>query len=527
MSALVSVLAAASLVLSAFASALVPPSSAAQAPPTLTAGLPPGPYPVGFHREWLIDSSRVFERSAGLDSLRGPVGRPLRIDVWYPAADADEHRTAVLRDYLYAKAPDAYFASANGWIERWDESSYRRYAQSTRSTFDAMMALRTLAHLDAAVRPGRHPLVMYSGGWYNRAPDNVALAEYLAGYGYVVAAVPQLGTGLWTGDLSSNPAALETQMRDVETCLGALIAHDWIDRTHVAAMGYSIGGIVALLLEGRDPLIDVVVGLDPSYGDDPGLVLSSPYFSMYRNRRPLLTLRSGHETYVARDRSAVLAAMPLTDRYTADVGRGTHGDFGDDVVIEAALSLVRDEPRGTSEGAAAYRATATAARRFLDGTLRGVTAALDTLASPPDPVLRMTKTPAAPIPSSDEWLDLLRREETNALVQRADTLAAKYPDVPVVIERDLNRAGYRLLPDRPTDAVRVFRFNALTHSASANAYDSLAEACAAVADRPGEIEAYRNVLRALPADASLPADAKDRMRASAEAKLRELDATSR
>jgi hypothetical protein len=88
-----------------------------------------------------------------------------------------------------------------------------------------------------------------------------------------------------------------------------------------------------------------------------------------------------------------VSALTAADRYTADVGRGSRGDFSDDVVIEAALSLRRaGEPRTTAEGLSAYRATVRAVRLFLDGTLHSRTTALDTL--PTVPELRMTVTPA-------------------------------------------------------------------------------------------------------------------------------------
>jgi hypothetical protein len=72
-------------------------------------------------------------------------------------------------------------------------------------------------------------------------------------------------------------------------------------------------------------------------------------------------------------------------------------------VIEAALSLVRPgEPRTTSEGLAAYRASVLAVRQFLDGVLRGQPDALGALAAPGG-VLRMKTRPAAAIPTSEGW----------------------------------------------------------------------------------------------------------------------------
>jgi dienelactone hydrolase len=372
----------------------------AQDKPALVTGLAPGPHAVGFQRQWVLDPSRVWERSPNLGRPDGEVARPIRIDIWYPSAVAGGGPPATLRDFLYAKPPDDYFAAANAYIQRWDENSLKGFAKNLAISFDTLLALTTTARFDAPVLPGRHPLVVYSGGWYNRSPDNIALAEYLAGSGYVVAEIPLFGAGLWTGNLSSNPLALETQVRDLEVSIGALLQHEWVDRTRVAAMGYSSGGIVALLLGERHPLVDAVIGLDPSYGTDPAKVLSSSLFHAEKFRLPLLTLRSGHESYTVQKRSEVIDALRFADRYTADVGRGTHGDFGDDVLVNAALSsVVAGEPRCTAEDMAAYRAVAATVRLFLDGVLRNEAAALQAVAAPTDATLRMTRTLPAPVTS--------------------------------------------------------------------------------------------------------------------------------
>ena len=93
----------------------------------MTTGLPAGPFAVAFHREWGIDTSRMWEFSPHLKCRQGRIGRPLRIDVWYPSADAKRSQPATLRAYMRAEPPDAYFASANKRLQDWDESSYKGF----------------------------------------------------------------------------------------------------------------------------------------------------------------------------------------------------------------------------------------------------------------------------------------------------------------------------------------------------------------------------------------------------------------
>ena len=77
--------------------------------------------------------------------------------------------------------------------------------------------------MDATASDGSFPLVMYSEGWNSSSQnDNSVLAEFLASHGYVVAAVPQVGTSSMSLTLGINAVDLETQMRDIEFAMGVV-----------------------------------------------------------------------------------------------------------------------------------------------------------------------------------------------------------------------------------------------------------------------------------------------------------------
>ncbi len=60
-------------------------------------------------------------------------------------------------------------------------------------------------------------------------------------------------------------AQVETQTRDIEYAMGVLQSLPQVDRRRLAVVGYSLGGLVALRMASRNPNVDAVVGLDPSF----------------------------------------------------------------------------------------------------------------------------------------------------------------------------------------------------------------------------------------------------------------------
>lgn len=331
----------------------------AQRPP-LWGPLESGPYAVGFRHIWTLDESRVWARSEALDSAAGTVARPIRIDVWYPAR-CENREPMPLGTYLEVDAPPDGFEDAAQLLEGWDERSYRRLTGSD-DLYATLMATATGACWEPPPASGRFPLILYSAGWYNRSPDNTVIAEYLAAHGFVVATVPQLNPGLWTSDFRTHPAAVETQMRDLEVALGIVLHEPYVDRTRVAAVGYSKGGDVALLLQGRNGLIDAVVGLDPSFALSEGEeVIASPYFDIDRNRVPILVLRRP----AADDPppQQVLDSLAFTQRLLVVIPGSDHGSFGDDPPLLAQLG------KGSPAASAAHATTAGIVLRFLQYVL--------------------------------------------------------------------------------------------------------------------------------------------------------------
>ena len=130
-------------------------------------------------------------------------------------------------------------------------------------------------------------------------------------------------------------------------------------------------------------------------------------------------------------------------------------------------------------------------------------------------------TAKARVPSED--LEAGRVDEAIAAYRK---LKEANPADPAVAEQRFNGVGYRLLVQKDyPKAIAIFQLNTELYPASANTYDSLAEAYMASGDKEKAIALYRKSMQVIDADAKATPEQKTAMKANAIAKLKELGAT--
>jgi predicted dienelactone hydrolase len=132
-------------------------TAATRDPVRLTLPRPTGPYPIGTAALHLFDASR---------------DRDLMASVWYPAGRNAWHRPRV--PWLAAAPTEALLASVG-------------FAP------DIVASPLTAGHDNAQVRPGRHPVILFSHGAHDHRSDTTIVVQELASHGYVVVTVDHTG----------------------------------------------------------------------------------------------------------------------------------------------------------------------------------------------------------------------------------------------------------------------------------------------------------------------------------------------
>src|SRR5690606_35758574 len=122
--------------------------------------------------------------------------RPIRAYVWYPAQGDAGVTPMRFGRYFSLADEDIRSASIGGILQERLKFSRRPLARSLNSAgIEALSERPVLAVEDAAPREGQFPLIVIGLGLYYETPVAfAAMAEYLAGHGFVVAISPLIGT---------------------------------------------------------------------------------------------------------------------------------------------------------------------------------------------------------------------------------------------------------------------------------------------------------------------------------------------
>jgi hypothetical protein len=235
------------------------PSTANSAPVRLSLPAPTGPYAVGATDLHLVDTDRTDPW------LADGSPRELMVSVWYPATRG----TGTPAPYMLAGAAAEYDRGASAVLG----------IEPGRVDWAGTV---THARRDADPRRGRHPVVLYSPGFYNERTLGTALVTELASRGYVVVTVdhtyeahavefpdgrvatPRIAI---PDPIARLKAALPVRVADVRFVLTALRGRGW-DLSRVGAFGHSAGGITALQAMLEDRRIRVGINFDGPLGWD-------------------------------------------------------------------------------------------------------------------------------------------------------------------------------------------------------------------------------------------------------------------
>jgi dienelactone hydrolase len=493
-------------------------------------GLDPGPYAVGLKVVQAYDHQRTMGRPLDYEGNpnAGEIDRPLLVLVWYPARGAEEAAPLTYGDLVDLSAREMAFGTPTAGELAETREAFLADALARgapREELEALFSRPTTACRDAPPAEGTFPLILYAPSWNGPASENSVLCEFLASHGYVVAASASVGAT--AREMTLDAAGLDAQVRDLEFLLALLRGFPGASGESVGVAGFSWGGLADVAAAAQNSRIRAVASLDGSLLNPEGIatVERLPGFDPRAFQVPLLVVRSGDSA--ARGAPNLIDAMKYATLLDVALLPLAHRDFCSRFQLTYALSPALEKGRARTLIDGGYELVCRLVLRFMDSNLKGDASARAFLAALPSgtgvdaDLLRVYRRPALkPPPTEGQFLAILLRDGLERARGIYEEAAKADPGCTVFREETLNRVGYRYLARGwAKDAEGVFELNTLAYPSSANAWDSLAEACVAAGDGARAAQAARMVLQLLPRDKTLSEAGKAQLKRRAEALL--------
>ena len=470
-------------------------------------GLEPGSNAVGFRLIEGEDHSRVV--TGGAASTAHP--RPVRTYLWYPARGTP--RPMRFGRYADLADGDIWPAEISGSLHGALTYSHRSLARALGPAgYEALRQRPVLAAENAEPLNGPFPLIVLGQGWsIEPAISLAALAEYLAGRGFVVATAPLVGTNSPIARVDAMD--LENEVRDLEFVIARAREFSFVSPDKLGVVGPDMGGMAGLLLTMRNRDVDAFVGLPSGilFDHPSGLPRSAPGYDPLALRVPWLQIMPvAFMTLPPGSRPSLFETALYSDRYlllTPDLG---HTDVTIDGLI-AGRSPIVGYPQETPTGSEGQRAFFPYVLNFLaaflapDADIRSKGLAFLSRA-PEDASWKMTleHRPAAPASITyEEFVEEVVAGRADEAIGRLRAAAVLEPNHVMLSEESLRRLSVTLLFTwgHPKEAIPVIEL-LLVRYPSPSARRLLAEAQAAAGNVAAAIAVYSKYLEQYPSDTS-------------------------
>jgi dienelactone hydrolase len=484
-----------------------------QAASNFELALPPGPLPIGFRVVQQYDLSRAFRPDfdpVSGQASQGERSRPVQTLIWYPATRSG--KSMRYGDYLQLAGNELDFTrsatEARAAAEAYLRDEYAPESGPEQAQREIQAPVR--ARRDAIALSDKFPVVIYAPSISAPAAENADLCEYLASHGYIVLASPSVGQA--TRHMASDLPGAEAQASDIAFLISYAHTLPAADPGRIGVIGYSWGGLANVLAAAKDSRIKALVSLDGSVRYYPDLVANARYVTAERVTAPMLYVAARPLSIEDLAKRGKPAASFLNDMKYADVYKLTmhpmeHFAFSSTYLRFARSARFNQYPR--EQVNRAYGWSATYAQRFLDAYLKNDAAARAFLNAAPaangmaaHAATMDVRLAAAPPPTREQFAAALARQDfRNAHATYRAMFGQK--GAAGLPENELNAWGYALLGTGATGrAVEIFRLATEVYPASANAFDSLAEALERSGDQPNAILNYQRSLSLDPANAN-------------------------
>ena len=224
-------------------------------------------YRAGYRSIITVDSGRTYK--PGVTVSDKFYFRPIEIDIWYPAIDSKLTIPMEYGDFINLLEQRSNRFQNDTVYKSLTTDLVHYLGLNLKIKDSAIVHLKTSSYLHAEAIQQSFPLVLYMSSYNGISYENLGLFEFLASQGYIVACITSVGR--YPGNMSTKSVDLMEQVNDGYFSLHFLKNSVLFNSDKIGVIGYSWGGLAALLLTMKTPDIKALISLDGSeihyYGD--------------------------------------------------------------------------------------------------------------------------------------------------------------------------------------------------------------------------------------------------------------------
>jgi hypothetical protein len=472
-------------------------------------GLEAGEYSVGFR----LLEERDHSRTVTGDTPGTVHRRPIRIYLWYPAARGSDASPMQFGRYAALADDDIWPEEIAGSLRNRLMYSRKPLARSlTPRDLDELLQRPVLAIQNATPLNGSFPLIVIGQGLYYESPIALAaLAEYLAGRGFVVASSPLVGTN--SPLVRPNVQDLETQARDLEFVIAKARELNFVSPERLGVFGFDMGGMAALVLTMRNPDVDAFVSADSSilHPHPAGIPAASPHYDPSALRAPWMHATSTvtHPTPDPSGDDSLFVHAAHAHRYLLLSEMMEHVDFTSYALIENRNPVAGYWPAGAPERAQAHKTFAEYVYHFLAAFLKENSESLAALSHERSAVSvgeSMTLEHRTPIPAPIDYDRLVHMVVSGKAAEATNELRSlreMEPSHSLLAEASLWRLALSLLNtwSLAEEALPILELTLELYPSSGNIQVLLGEGHILVGNHSAAIDVYDRLLEQEPQNA--------------------------
>jgi hypothetical protein len=306
-----------------------------------------GRYTVGFKSLCVFDTTRRYDLACG-DSTRKVKknGRPILINIWYPAKRTKDTTVLKIKDYFDFPADDdteLFFTKLKAFQFQYAKlysidgnmkeenfgGDLSQYQKIKVAAFESYLSSNTIAHRNAKPEKGEFPVVIYHQGIGGTMDENNYLLEYLASNGYIiVTSAFQESDGLGHSDgWNIGTGDQQATFDDINFIIEYIKQHKLSDSNKIFLMGHSYGANSSISFVGQGhKSVNGLIPLDSDFGYELHSFYPPQYNPLVQDRLKFYTL----PIFCVGRKEAhfkMIDSLSLSTRYYLTIPGMRHNDF--------------------------------------------------------------------------------------------------------------------------------------------------------------------------------------------------------